>query len=327
MLNHYAARVQLDDNGLQTAKQTWKVLHDVRINELYDDQSLLLVSTELNKRQNNNTSNREREKYWMNEYSIFQQTIQCLLMENMNTHDIIINMQSLLHRMSKEVLDGSVNLPISIMKSIVEYCEDFLKDAGFVGVQTKEMDLQQQGLLDTFCTFRQTIRNDCLESLKDEEKKKELNKKLLNECDLIRSTVSTSYKITMIDGKDGILWIPGEIPQKKTSDNKKKKQGLVASLPPSEMFKQSGEYSTFDENGFPILYKNGKPVSPTKLKKLHKQYETHKAIHEKWLASQKKKQDLEIESVNEIVVVCLKDVRRGEYVYKEIKTRNRNMFK
>ena len=37
MLNHYAARVQLDDNGLQTAKQTWKVLHDVRINELYDD--------------------------------------------------------------------------------------------------------------------------------------------------------------------------------------------------------------------------------------------------------------------------------------------------
>ena len=37
MLNHYAACVQLDDNGLQTAKQTWKVLHDVRINELYDD--------------------------------------------------------------------------------------------------------------------------------------------------------------------------------------------------------------------------------------------------------------------------------------------------
>lgn len=29
LLNHYSARVQLDDNGLQEAKQQWKSLHDV----------------------------------------------------------------------------------------------------------------------------------------------------------------------------------------------------------------------------------------------------------------------------------------------------------
>ena len=33
LLNHYAARVQLDDNGLLEAKQQWKSLKDVFFND------------------------------------------------------------------------------------------------------------------------------------------------------------------------------------------------------------------------------------------------------------------------------------------------------
>ena len=104
--------------------------------------------------------------------------------------------------------------------------------------------------------------------------------------------MSEKHAISIVDGNPDVLWLPGKLQNK--NKNKKKEEGktgkpsLTANIPPSEMFKQSGEYSQFDANGFPTHDKTGKPISQSKMKKLKKQYETHKAIHEKWLNQTKK---------------------------------------
>lgn len=112
--------------------------------------------------------------------------------------------------------------------------------------------------------------------------------------------MSDKHSISIIDGNPDVLWLPGKLQTKKKDDKNKKtntqtgemkktgKPSLTANIPPNEMFKQSGEYSQFDENGFPTHDKTGKPISQSKMKKLRKQYETHKAIHEKWLNQHKK---------------------------------------
>lgn len=231
----------------------------------------------------NLSSNRSCELYWMKEYGTLQQNVDSCLLDNMNTRGMIMQLQSTLSAMSKTLLNDSGNTPVSVFQSIVDYAVQLLKDVGFVNILSSSVERDQQGILNTFCTFRKNIRDSCLVSLKGNETATVLSKQLLKQCDQIRDTVSTNHKITMIDGKEGLLWIAGEIPKKE----KKKSQGLVPSLPPSELFKQSGEYSAFDERGVPTHDQNGKPLSASKLKKLNKQYNTHKAIHEKWLASHK----------------------------------------
>ena len=104
--------------------------------------------------------------------------------------------------------------------------------------------------------------------------------------------MSEKHAISIIDGNPDVLWLPGKLQNKKKKEVEKAgkpgKPSLTANIPPSEMFKQSGEYSQFDENGFPTHDRTGKPISQSKMKKLRKQYETHKAIHEKWLNQTKK---------------------------------------
>jgi hypothetical protein len=57
-----------------------------------------------------------------------------------------------------------------------------------------------------------------------------------------------------------------------------------ASIPPVKMFRQHGSlYSSFDNQGIPLTNANGEPLSKSALKKLNKQYETHKKRHEKYL--------------------------------------------
>lgn len=223
----------------------------------------------------------------MNEFGLLRKNVDQMLLNNMNTRGVIMHFQTVLNTMSKSLMQSSDMLPIPILQCIVDYIEKWLLDVGFVSWKTEEIQLNQQGVLDTFCQFRKTIRDTCLLSLKSDDSEKDVCKKVLKECDQIRETVSTQHKITLIDGKEGLLWVTGELPKSNPSPKQSQKKGLTPSLPPSEMFKQSDAYSMFDERGIPTCDKSGKPLSASKLKKLNKQYNTHKAIHEKWLASQK----------------------------------------
>ena len=138
--------------------------------------------------------------------------------------------------------------------------------------------------MDTFCEFRRDVRACCLKGLKEENA--EVCKEVLQRCDAVRQVVSSKHHCSIIDGKGETLWVKGELPKKEKKEAKKDPRQLTPACPPSEMFKLTGEFSQFDASGFPLLDKEGKPLSPTKQKKLRKRMEKHRAIHQKWLEQQ-----------------------------------------
>lgn len=56
-----------------------------------------------------------------------------------------------------------------------------------------------------------------------------------------------------------------------------------AKIPPQEMFKSCKDYSAFDDKGFPTADVEGKPLSKSLVKKLTKQYEAQKKLHDEFL--------------------------------------------
>lgn len=78
-------------------------------------------------------------------------------------------------------------------------------------------------------------------------------------------------------------------------ERKKKQQELEAQkqadrmerakTPAEELFTSNAEYSAFDERGIPTTDKEGKPLSKSSLKKLIKQWEQQKKLHDEFLAS------------------------------------------
>ena len=177
------------------------------------------------------------------------------------------------------------------------FVKELLADLGFQLRPREENEALNGELMDSLCQFRRDIREVCLKGLKEGSSKelsssKEVNtnvsKEVLKKCDEVRQLVSDKHHCSIIDGKGDTLWVKGELPKKETKKEAKKQSNqLTPDCPPSEMFKRTGEFSQFDAAGFPLLDKNGKPLSPTKQKKLRKRYETHKAIHEKWLLQHK----------------------------------------
>lgn len=57
-----------------------------------------------------------------------------------------------------------------------------------------------------------------------------------------------------------------------------------AKIPPSELFKDKELYSAWDEDGIPTLDNAGEPISKSSKKKLIKQFEAQKKIHEQYLS-------------------------------------------
>lgn len=60
-----------------------------------------------------------------------------------------------------------------------------------------------------------------------------------------------------------------------------------AKIPPTEMFLQDARYSAWNENGLPTTMADGKEVAKSALKKLTKEWEKQKKVHEEWKAKAK----------------------------------------
>jgi hypothetical protein len=62
-----------------------------------------------------------------------------------------------------------------------------------------------------------------------------------------------------------------------------KPRNVHASLPPSQLFRDASQYSSWDALGIPQCDQNGVPWTKSALKKLRKQYDCQKKRHEKHL--------------------------------------------
>ena len=64
-----------------------------------------------------------------------------------------------------------------------------------------------------------------------------------------------------------------------------------AKVDPLLLFRASGEYSAWDESGIPTVDAEGNTVAKNKRKKLVKEWEKQKQMHEEWLATQEAEKD------------------------------------
>ena len=201
---------------------------------------------------------------------------------NGNTREVVLEIQRVLHGIEKRIMENRSLIPFQVTKLIMDYITDLLKDLGF-SCNKESVSKIDGSIVDTLCEFRTNVRDICLK-----EPKNEVSQEILHVCDAIRNDVSDRHGLTIIDGKSDVQWVVGQLPKKSVKAKSQVKQGLNASIPPSEMFRSNPEYSMFDSDGIPTHDRNGKPLSAPRLKKLRKQYATHSAIHEKWLAQVKK---------------------------------------
>eukprot|EP01096_Ripella_sp_DP13-Kostka_P007094 TRINITY_DN2583_c0_g1_i1.p1 TRINITY_DN2583_c0_g1~~TRINITY_DN2583_c0_g1_i1.p1 ORF type:complete len:927 (+),score=491.36 TRINITY_DN2583_c0_g1_i1:55-2781(+) len=78
--------------------------------------------------------------------------------------------------------------------------------------------------------------------------------------------------------------------REREEQQRKKQEELEAKtkIPPADLFKvwkdYAGKFTAFDDNGFPTLDAEGKPVSKKSVKNLQKDFEAHKKLHAAYLA-------------------------------------------
>ena len=242
-------------------------------------------------------ANRAAVSEWVRRFGSLRKGIDEALADDMNTHEVVNAVQKELRTLTKAILENKAGVPCEATKEELRFVKELLADLGFQLRPREENEALNGELMDSLCQFRRDIREVCLKGLKEGSSKElssskevttNVSKEVLKKCDEVRQLVSDKHHCSIIDGKGDTLWVKGELPKKETKKEAKKQSNqLTPDCPPSEMFKRTGEFSQFDAAGFPLLDKNGKPLSPTKQKKLRKRYETHKAIHEKWLLQHK----------------------------------------
>jgi len=132
------------------------------------------------------------------------------------------------------------------------------------------------------------------------------NKAVLALVDKLRDEILPEYGVRMEDKGSGTsaetVWKLDDVEQlrkekaQKEAEKKRKEEEKIAvakiaaareeraKVPPSEMFRGSAEYSAWDETGLPTLDVAGAPLSATVVKKLLKDYNKQKEVHEKYLA-------------------------------------------
>lgn len=221
---------------------------------------------------------------WMKRFGALREVVRTSLANDMNTREMVNAVQGELRELSKAILENKAGVPYEVTKEELAYMKQLMTDLGFRFEATQEEASLSGALMDTFCEFRRDVRACCLKGLKEENA--EVCKEVLQRCDAVRQVVSSKHHCSIIDGKGETLWVKGELPKKEKKEAKKDPRQLTPACPPSEMFKLTGEFSQFDASGFPLLDKEGKPLSPTKQKKLRKRMEKHRAIHQKWLEQQ-----------------------------------------
>ncbi|KAI8375559.1 cysteinyl-tRNA synthetase [Blakeslea trispora] len=125
-------------------------------------------------------------------------------------------------------------------------------------------------------------------------------------CDSLRDNQMVDLGVSLDDQEDGtalVKLVPREeliqIREKKlamAAEKEAKKAAAAAErerkrleklekgkLSPQEMFKNSEEFSKFDESGFPTHTKDGEEVTKSRKKKLQKEYDNQKKLHEEYL--------------------------------------------
>ncbi|KAF9350264.1 hypothetical protein BGX26_011540 [Mortierella sp. AD094] len=250
-----------------------------------------------------------------------QNAVHAALCDSINTPNAMSELLALVSRTNVYIKDAGKNLNVEVVSKVAQYVSKTLRtfgldgivadpigfsgaEGGAAGVSVEDVAMPY---LQVLSTFRDTIRSYAREGRSAQEMLA-LSDKLRDE-DLERLGVSLDDRE---DGKALIKFIPAEelaaqrqakIQQaaekaaKKEEAARAKEAARLAKLEKGkvshlEMFRQgagSSEYGSFeDETGIPLTDKEGQELPKSRKKKLTKEWEVQKKLHEDYLAEQAK---------------------------------------
>lgn len=152
--------------------------------------------------------------------------------------------------------------------------------------------------LQALSSFRDQVRNGARNKIEHTE--------LLKMCDSLRDNQMVDLSVSLDDQEDGVALVK-LVPREELIQAREKKLAIAAEkeakkaaaaaererkrleklekgkLAPSEMFKSSDEFSKFDESGFPTHSKDGEEVTKSRKKKLQKEFDMQKKLHDEYL--------------------------------------------
>ena len=157
----------------------------------------------------------------------------------------------------------------------------------------------------SFVEVLENINRD-MDGLDATQNTKDLSKDVLQLCDKIRNVDLWNNNVYLEDreGNKPALIRPvtrelratkeqEQAKERKKQEDKEKREKEAAAkvekgrLSPKEMFR-SPEFSAWDDNGLPTKDKEGEEITKSRRKKLQKDWERQKKLHEAWTEAQKK---------------------------------------
>ncbi|KAG0348813.1 hypothetical protein BG004_004072 [Podila humilis] len=245
-----------------------------------------------------------------------QSTVHAALCDSINTPNAMAELQALVSRTNVYIKDAGKNINVDVVNKVATYVSKMLKTFGLDGVVAEPIGFSAAGgegavsaedvampYLQVLSTFRDTIRSYAREGRPAQEMLA-LSDKLRDE-DLERLGVSLDDRE---DGKALIKFIPAEelaaqrqakiaaaaekLARKEEAARAKEvarlaklEKGKVSHL---EMFKlaaNAAEYGSFEEGtGIPLTDKEGAELPKSRKKKLAKEWDVQKKLHEDYLA-------------------------------------------
>ncbi|KAF9110966.1 hypothetical protein BGX27_005566 [Mortierella sp. AM989] len=250
-----------------------------------------------------------------------QNAVHAALCDSINTPNAMSELLALVSRTNVYIKDAGKNLNVEVVNKVAQYVSKMLRTFGLDGVVSDSIGFSgaeggaagvsvedvAMPYLQVLSTFRDTIRSYAREGRSTQEMLA-LSDKLRDE-DLERLGVSLDDRE---DGKALIKFIPAEelaaqrqakiqqaaekVARKEEAARAKEaarlaklEKGKVSHL---EMFRQSAsaaEYGSFeDETGIPLTDKEGQELPKSRKKKLAKEWEVQKKLHEDYLAEKAK---------------------------------------
>ncbi|KAI9487053.1 MAG: cysteinyl-tRNA synthetase [Benjaminiella poitrasii] len=259
---------------------------------------------------------REPEKEMLALLQKKQDAVHAALCDSINTPVAMNEIMDLVSAANKYMnTGGAKGVNAHLLNKIAKWITSMLKtfgvadngvDIGFGAAAGQAAGNTEEALmpyLQALSSFRDQVRVGARNKVEHTE--------FLKLCDSLRDNQMVELGVSLDDQDDGTALVK-LVPREELIKAREKKLAIAAEkeakkaaaaaererkrleklekgkVPPQELFKQSDEFSKFDENGFPTHTKDGEEVTKSRKKKLQKEYDMQKKLHEEYLKEMSK---------------------------------------
>ncbi|GAN06823.1 cysteinyl-tRNA synthetase [Mucor ambiguus] len=245
-----------------------------------------------------------------------QDAVHAALCDSINTPVVMDELVDLISNTNKYMnANGAKGVNIHILNKVAKWVTSMLKIFGVAdnGVEIGFGAAAGQGsgnteevlmpYLQALSSFRDQVRNGARNKIEHTE--------FLKMCDFLRDNQMVDLSVSLDDQEDGVALVK-LVPREELIQAREKKLAIAAEkeakkaaaaaererkrleklekgkLAPSEMFKSLDEFSKFDESGFPTHTKDGEEVTKSRKKKLQKEFDMQKKLHDEYLKEMSK---------------------------------------